>query len=109
MSNQIVVKVNSDCHSFECIFRDGVSEKLFNNLSEFNRVPGWNVKYGVNREEGGLDKSVVMIHYNNAKEAKDAAEYLEASLRDILFFREILWKRGISYRTLEGNRVSNIF
>ena len=109
MENQVVVKVNPDCHSFECIFRDGVSEKLFDNLSQFNRVPGWSVKYGVNRVEGGLDKSIVMIHYNKAKEAKNAAESLEVSLRDILFFREILWKRGIDYRTLEGNHVSDIF
>ena len=56
-----------------------------------------------------LDKSVVEIHHNRAKKTKDAAEYLETSLRNVLLFREILWKRAISGGSLEGNHVSDVF
>ena len=109
VNNQVVIEISDACQSFECAFRDGVSEKLFNDLSDFNRVPGWSIEYGVNRHQGGLDKSVVEIHHNRAKKTKDAAEYLETSLRDVLLFREILWKRAISGGSLEGNHVSDVF
>ena len=103
VNNQVVIKISDTCQSFKCAFRDGVSEKLFNNLSDFNRVPGWSIEYGV------IDKSVVEIHHNRAKKTKDAAEYLETSLRDVLLFREILWKRAINGGSLEGSHVSDVF
>lgn len=107
-SNQIVIQISDACQSFQCAFRDGVSEKLFSDLSELNQVPGWSVKYGSNKEKGGLDKRIVMVYHNKAKKTKDAAEYLETSLRDILLFR-ILWKRAIDYCTLEGSHVSDVY
>ena len=108
-SNQIVIQISDARQSFECAFRDGVSEKLFSDLSGLNQVSGWSVKYGFNGGEGCLDKSIVVIHHNKAKKTKDAAESLETSLRDILLFREILWRRGIDYCTLEGSHVSNVY
>ena len=107
--NQIVIEISDACKKFECAFQNGISEKLFSDLSEFNRVPGWSIRYGLNRKEGGLDKSIVVIHHDKDKETKDAAESLETSLRDILLFREILWKRAIDYCTLEGSHVSDVY
>ena len=111
-SNQIVIEISDARKSFECAFRDGVSEKLFSDLSVLNQIPGWSVKYGFNGEKGCLDKSFVVIHHNKAKktkDAKDAAEFLETSLRDILLFREILWRRPINYCTLVGSYVSDVY
>ena len=108
-SNRIVIEISDTSQSFTCAFQDGVSEKLFNHLSGLNQVPGWNVNYGVDRYQGNLDKSVVLIHYNKAKKTKDAAESLETSLRDILLFREILWRRAINGGILEGSHVSDVF
>jgi hypothetical protein len=109
MNNQVVVEINETRQFFECAFRDGISEQLFERLSELCRVPGWSVDYGVDTRKGDLDKSVAQIYYNKSKEAQDAAKSLETSLRDVLGFREILWKRDIDYGSRSGSHVSDVF
>ena len=109
VNNQVVIEISDACQSFKCTFRDGVSEKLFNRLSELNRVPGWSVDYGVDRLQGNLDKSIVVIHHNKAKKTKNAAEHIETSLRDIFYFREILWRRAVNDGVFEGSYASDVF
>lgn len=103
MNNEVVIQINDVCKVFECAFRDGISEKLFQQLSEIERNPGWSISYGVNLRKGGLDKSIVDIGYNKAKDAVDATKNLESLLKDILGFRTILWKRNIDYGTQGEN------
>ena len=101
-------RINDACRLFECAFRDGVSEQLFERLSELRRVPGWDVDHGVNTHRGGLNKSVVQIYHNKAKETQDAALVVEDSLK-LLGFRFILWKRDVIGGELKSNVYAEVF
>lgn len=108
MNNEVVVQINDICHSFECAFCDGVSQQLFERLLELNRLPGWDIDYGVNTHRGGLDKSVVEIRHNKTKETQDAATVVEDTLHQ-LNFQFILWKRDIIGGTLKSNVLAEVF
>ena len=108
MNNEIVVTINEACHLLECTFRDGISEALFAQISELERIPGYFVDYGVNTHRGGLDKSIAQIKYNKAKGHYSAVKVIENALH-ALGFKSILWKRDINYGSRKSTVVKEVF
>ena len=101
--------INYDVGRLECAFRDGVSEALFDQLSELNRIPGYSVDHGTDKfSKDGFDKSVVFIRYNKAKRAEEAAEIIKEALSG-LGYRFLLWKRLVNRACIQSTVLAEIF
>lgn len=108
-NNEVLVVINETCCLMECIFRDGVSEMCFDAFNRYyGSLPGYSINYGIDRVQGGYDKSNLVVHYNRAKHYSAVANNLEQLLRSELGIKYILWKRDIDHGTKKSNVLAEV-
>jgi hypothetical protein len=108
-NNEVLVVINEACCLIECIFRDGVSENIFDTFTRYyGSLPGYSINYGTDVSQGGYDKSNLVVHYNRAKHYSAVVKNLEQLLKDELRFKHISWKRNIDYGTKQSNVLTEV-
>jgi len=98
----VLVTINEVCCTLKCVFSREVSEEALAGTQADYKLcrPGSSVNYGPNTDRGGIDKKILIIHYNPVLNYRDAVADLEA-LFDVL---TVSWKRDI----IGGTKISNV-